>query len=183
MGTDLATAAPCDVQIRDAVGTSELHPVAHAVALRYVKRPLAKPKEHRAKIQSESRRWPEFAIAPPRPRKRQTPARSASHGERDAQPAAEPARVVTIHVYTRLEKPAPDARRRSSVARASTNRRLTPATALPRAIPRFSDEQPPSHVTGPRGAAVAVSRQRDAAAVDIEPHAGESREESGTEKK
>lgn len=43
------------------VGTSELHPVAHAVALRYVKRPLAKPKSHRAKIQSESRRWPEFA--------------------------------------------------------------------------------------------------------------------------
>ena len=110
MGTDLATAAPCDVQIRDAVGKSELHPVAHAVALRYVKRPLASHPKHRAKIQSESRRWPEFAVALPRPRKRQTPARSASHGERDAQPAAEPARVVTIHVYTRLEKPAPDAR-------------------------------------------------------------------------
>ena len=124
MGTDLATAAPCDVQIRDAVGTSELHPVAHAVALRYVKRPLAKPKKHRAKIQSESRRWPEFARrAAVASRKRQTPARSASHGERDAQPAAEPARVVTIHVYTRLEKPAPDARPDDAPRRAADARR------------------------------------------------------------
>jgi hypothetical protein len=61
-----------------------------------------------------------------------------------------------------------------------------PATPSPRAIPRFSEEQPPSHVTGPhaRGAAVAVARQRDAATVaKIEPHAGERREEPGTEKK
>ena len=123
MGTDLATAAPCDVQIRDAVGTSELHPVAHAVALRYVKRPLAKPKEHRAQIQSESRRWPEFARRAAVASKTADAARSASHGERDAQPAAEPARVVTIHVYTRLEKPAPDARPDDAPRRAADARR------------------------------------------------------------
>ena len=56
-------------------------------------------------------------------RKRQTPARSASHGERDAQPAAELARVVTIHVYTRLEKPAPDARPDDAPRRAADARR------------------------------------------------------------
>ena len=111
MGTDLATAAPCDVQIRDAVGTSELHPVAHAVALRYVKRPLAKPTD-RAKIQSESRRWPEFARRAAVASKT-ADARSLGVARRAGRAArrAEPARVVTIHVYTRLEKPAPDARR------------------------------------------------------------------------
>ena len=62
-------------------------------------------------------------VAPPWPRKQQTPARSASHGERDAQPAAKPARVVTIHVYTRLEKPAPDARPDDAPRRAADARR------------------------------------------------------------
>ena len=66
---------------------------------------------------------PNLHVAPPWPRKRQTPARSASHGERDAQPAAEPARVVTIHVYTRLEKPAPDARPDDAPRRAADARR------------------------------------------------------------
>ena len=112
MGADLATAAPCDVQIRDAVGTSELHPVAHAVAVRYVKRPPANHPKHRAKIQPESRRWPAFARRAAAASKT-ADARSLGVARRAGRAArrAEPARVVTIHVYTRLEKPAPDARR------------------------------------------------------------------------
>ena len=127
MGTDLATAAPCDVQIRDAVGTSELHPVAHAVALRYVKRPLAKPKEHRAQIQSESRRWPEFARRAAVASKT-ADARSLGVARRAGRAARRgTARVVTIHVYTRLEKPAPDARPGAQPTRADPTKRSAPS--------------------------------------------------------
>ncbi len=123
MGTDLATAAPCDVQIRDAVGTSELHPVAHAVAVRYVKRPPANHPKHRAKIQPESRRWPAFARRAAAASKT-ADARSLGVARRAGRAVrAEPARVVTIHVYTRLEKPAPDARPDDAPRRAADARR------------------------------------------------------------
>ena len=76
---------------------------------------------------------------PPRPRDRERPARSASYGEeRDAQPAAGPARVETRFTFTQARpRHAPQRRRRErnepTDAARRPSRRAAPSTPSPRA--------------------------------------------------